>query len=65
MFPGHVLGGEGLVGKAHVHDTGWMPLCSGQIDQTALAEEVDPSSALQGEFLDKFPDLSPVGCGLL
>ena len=33
----HVGGAQGLVGKAHVHDGGRVPLCRGQINQPAFA----------------------------
>ena len=37
----HVLGGERLVGEAHVHDGARVALGGGQVDQAALAEHVD------------------------
>src|SRR2546422_301544 len=40
----HVLGGQGLVREAHVHDGRGMPLGGGQVDEAALAEDVEPPS---------------------
>src|SRR3990167_822785 len=38
--PDHVLGGQGLVREAHVHDRGGMALGGSQVDEPPLAEHV-------------------------
>src|SRR5208337_3688836 len=45
------LGRKCLSGEAHVHHAGRVPMSSGQIDQTALAQHVEPMAVLQDVFI--------------
>ena len=47
-----VLGRERLVGEAHVHDGGGVPFGSGEVDEPALADQVDAPSVGELELLD-------------
>src|SRR5919197_4285397 len=57
----HELGGERLVGEAHVHDGGRMPLRRRQVDEAPFAEHEYAATAAELEFLDERPhDLAAV-----
>src|SRR5208283_1256945 len=45
------LGRKCLSGEAHVHHAGRVPMSSSQIDQTALAQHVEPMAVLQDVFI--------------
>ncbi len=47
---GNVFRGQGLVGKTHVHNHGGMAFGGSQIDETAIAQDVDPLTVSQGVF---------------
>ena len=49
----HVLGGERLVGEAHVHHAGRVAFGGGQVDQAAFAEQIDLPPVGQGVLLDE------------
>ena len=61
---GDVLGRERLVGEAHVHDRGRMPLGGAEVDQPALGDEVELLAA-EVELLDVLADLADVALGHL
>ena len=50
---GHVFGAKGLVGEAHVHDTGRMALGGGKVDQPALGQKVDAPAVSQRVLPDR------------
>ncbi len=47
-----VLGRQGLVREAHVHDGGGMPLGGREVDEPALADQVDAAPVGELELLD-------------
>src|SRR5438067_2462622 len=49
----HVLGGERLVGEAHVHHARRMPLGRGEVDEAALAQHRDAVAVLEGVLVDE------------
>ena len=49
----HVLGGQGLVGEAHVHDCAGMPLSRGQVDQAAFTHQVETTAIGQDVFVQE------------
>ena len=59
-----VLGREGLVGEAHVHDRGRMALGGAEVDQPAFGDQVEPLAA-DVELLDVLADLADVALGHL
>ena len=50
------LGGQGLGGEAHVHDAGRVAVGGGQVDQPALAEDVEPAAVGQDVLVDELAD---------
>ena len=40
----HVLGAEGLIGEAHIHDAGGMPFGRSQVDEPSFSKDIDPLS---------------------
>ena len=48
-----VLGGERLVGEAHVHHAGRVAFGGGQVDQAAIGQQVDLAPVGQDELLDE------------
>ena len=62
MVDRDVLRAERLVGEAHVHDRGRMPLGGAEVDQPALGDEVEPLAA-EVELLDVLADLADVALG--
>ena len=54
---GHVLGGERLVGEAHVHHRGRVALGGRQVDQPPLGEQEDLAPVLEPVALDQRPRL--------
>ena len=60
----HVLGRQGLVGEAHVHDRRRVALGRAQVDQPALGDQVDPLAA-QVELLDVVANFADVALGHL
>src|SRR5438067_8165298 len=49
----HVLGGERLVGEAHVHHARRMALGGGEVDEAALAEHRDAVAVLERVLVDE------------
>ena len=49
----HVLGGERLVGEAHVHHRRGMAFGGGEIDEAAFAEQINLAAVLHGVFVDE------------
>ena len=47
-MPDHVFGAQGLVGEAHVHDTGRMAFRCRQVDEAALAEHIEAAAIAAG-----------------
>src|SRR5438045_6669293 len=54
-----VLGGQRLVGEAHVHDARRVALGRGEIDQPSLAEQEQLAAVAQTELLDERTHLPP------
>src|SRR5271157_4715838 len=51
--PDRPLGRKCLSGEAHVHHAGRVPMSRGQVDQTALAQHVEPMAVLEDVFIDE------------
>src|ERR1700722_1234665 len=51
----HVIGGQGLVGEAHVHHRRGMALCSCEVDETTVAKEINPATVFHCVFFDERP----------
>src|SRR5208337_4015151 len=51
--PDRPLGSKCLSGEAHVHHAGRVPMSRGQVDQTALAQHVEPMAVLEDVFIDE------------
>src|ERR1051326_953333 len=49
----HVFDRERLVGEAHVHDAGGVAFSGGQVDQAAVAEEVDFAAVFERVLVDE------------
>src|SRR5438132_5156149 len=62
----HILGTEGLVGETHVHDASRMTLCSREIDEASLREQMNMATIGIGILVYKVAHtaLLPVGEGL-
>ena len=50
------LGRQGLGGEAHVHDAGRVAVGGGQVDQPALAQDVEPAAVLEDVLVDELAD---------
>ena len=53
MVRAQVFGGKCLVGEAHVHHGGGVPLGGGKIDEAPFSEQVHLAAILQFIFIDK------------
>src|SRR5438270_12481261 len=58
---GQPLRRERLVGEAHVHHGRRVALGRGQVDEPALADDVEPAAVLQPVLLDELPHLADGG----
>src|SRR3954467_8124527 len=54
----HVLGGERLVGEAHVHHARRVPLRGGEVDETSFAEERDPLAVRERVLVEEIANLA-------
>ncbi len=53
-----LLGGERLVGEGHVHHERRVPLGGGEVDEPALADQVEPAAVGQRELVDELARLA-------
>ena len=60
----HVLGAQGLVGEAHVHDAGRMPLGRRQVYQPPLCQQMNPAAIPEGVLFYEAPQV-PLAYGVL
>ncbi len=60
----HVLGGQRLVGKAHVHHGAGVAFGGGQIDQAAFAGHIDAAAIGQRVLVQEVAHARDLGCHL-